>query len=52
MVYRLSGQLDEKAVHHTIELSQKKYCSVAAMLRKTATISYRHEIQPPSPEQT
>ena len=44
MVYRLGGQLDEKAVRDAIELSQQKYCSVAAMLGKTAKISYRHEI--------
>ncbi len=46
MLYRLSGHLDEKAVRDTIELSQNKYCSVAAMLRKTATITYRFEILP------
>ena len=46
MVYRLSGQLEEKAVRDAIELSQNKYCSVAAMLRKTAAISYRFEILP------
>jgi putative redox protein len=46
MVYRLSGQLEEKAVHDAIELSQNKYCSVAAMLRKTAAITYRFEILP------
>jgi putative redox protein len=46
MVYRLSGQLEEKAVRDAIELSQNKYCSVAAMLRKTAEISYRFEILP------
>src|SRR5579864_272309 len=44
IVYRLSGNLDEKAVRDAIELSQKKYCSVAAMLGKTAIITYRHEI--------
>lgn len=44
MVYHLGGNLDEKAVRDAIELSQKKYCSVAAMLGKTATITYRHEI--------
>jgi putative redox protein len=48
MVYRLSGRLDEKAVRDAIELSQNKYCSVAAMLRKTAEITYRFEILPPS----
>jgi len=44
IVYRLRGNLDEKAVQHTIQLSEEKYCSVAAMLRKTAPISYRYEI--------
>jgi putative redox protein len=44
MLYRLSGHLDEKAVRDAIELSQSKYCSVAAMLRKTAEITYRFEI--------
>jgi putative redox protein len=47
MVYRLRGKLDDAAVRHTIELSEEKYCSVAAMLRKTAEISYRYEILPP-----
>ena len=46
MVYRLGGTLDEKAVRDAIELSQSKYCSVAAMLRKTAAIDYRYEIIP------
>jgi len=44
MVYRLSGAVDEKAARDAIELSQTKYCSVAAMLRKTAEITYRFEI--------
>jgi putative redox protein len=46
--YRLSGPLDEKAVRDAIALSQNKYCSVAAMLRKTAAITYRFEILPKS----
>ena len=46
IVYRLSGNLDEKAVRDAIEPSQNKYCSVAAMLGKTAEITYRHEILP------
>jgi putative redox protein len=46
IVYRLRGVLDEKAVHDAIELSEKKYCGVAAMLRKTAAISFRYEILP------
>jgi putative redox protein len=47
MIYRLTGELDEKAVRDSIELSQNKYCSVAAMLGKTAEISYRYEITSP-----
>jgi putative redox protein len=46
IVYRLSGTLEEKAVRDAIELSQNKYCSVAAMLGKTAKITYRYEIMP------
>lgn len=44
MLYRLAGDLEDKAVRDAIELSQSKYCSVAAMLRKTAEITYRFEI--------
>ena len=44
MDYRLAGDLEPKAVRDAIELSQFKYCSVAAMLRKTAEITYRFEI--------
>jgi len=46
ILYRLRGSLDEGAVKHAIELSEEKYCSVAAMLRKTAKISWRYEILP------
>lgn len=44
MVYRLAGEIEEKAARDAIELSQTKYCSVAAMLRKTAEITYHIEI--------
>lgn len=44
LVYRLWGALEDKAVRDAIELSQTKYCSVAAMLGKTAKITYRYEI--------
>jgi putative redox protein len=47
ILYRLRGALEEAAVKHAIELSEGKYCSVAAMLRKTATIAWRYEILPP-----
>jgi putative redox protein len=46
IVYRLRGALDEAAVKHAIELSEEKYCSVAAMLKKTASIGWRYEILP------
>ena len=44
MIYKLTGVLDDKAVRDAIELSQNKYCSVAATLRKTAEISHRFQI--------
>jgi putative redox protein len=47
MLYRLRGKLDEAAVKHAIELSEDKYCSVSAMLKKTATLTWRYEILPP-----
>lgn len=46
MVYRLGGDVDEKAVRDAVKLSQEKYCSVAAMLGKAAQITYRYEILP------
>jgi putative redox protein len=44
ILYRLRGDLDDGAVKHAIELSEDKYCSVAAMLKKTASVSWRYEI--------
>ncbi len=46
LFYRLRGPLDDAAVKHAIQLSEDKYCSVAAMLRKTAALSWRYEIFP------
>src|SRR5580704_9450633 len=45
--YRLCGKLDDAAVKHAIELSDEKYCSVSATLRKTATLTWKYEILPP-----
>lgn len=43
--YRLGGQgLTDKAVSQAIQLSQDKYCSVAATVRGVAEISYDFEI--------
>ena len=47
LLYRLRGELDDKAVQHAIQLSEEKYCSVSATLRKTATLTWRYEILPP-----
>ncbi len=40
----LGGQLEEAKVQQAIQLSMDKYCSVAAILYKTTTISYSHEL--------
>jgi putative redox protein len=44
ILYRLTGELDEQAVKHAIELSQEKYCSVAATVRGVTKLTYRYEI--------
>jgi putative redox protein len=43
LVYRVGGKVSHKAVEDAVRLSEEKYCSVAAMLSKTAKISYRIE---------
>ena len=47
VLYRLHGRLDETAVEHAIKLSEEKYCSVSAMLQKTAKVTSRYEIIAP-----
>jgi putative redox protein len=50
VVFRVKGSgpegraLDEKAVADAVRLSEEKYCSVAAMLRKMAALTMRFEI--------
>jgi putative redox protein len=45
--YRLSGSgLTDKAVAQAIDLSQEKYCSVAATVRGVARITTEYEILP------
>ena len=39
LTYRVGGKVSHKAVEDAVRLSEEKYCSVAAMLRKTAKIS-------------
>jgi len=48
ILYRLYGTLDEAAVKRAIELSESRYCSVSAMLQKTAKLTWRYEILPPT----
>lgn len=38
--YRVAGKVARKAVEDAVRLSEEKYCSVAAMLNKTARITY------------
>jgi len=42
--YILTGDLDEKSAEKAIKLSVEKYCSVGAMLSKTAEITWSVEI--------
>jgi len=46
ILYRLRGSVDEGSARHAITLSEEKYCSVAAMLQKTAKITWRLELLP------
>jgi putative redox protein len=45
ILYKLRGVLEETAVQHAVHLSEEKYCSVAAMLGKTAAITSRIQIE-------
>jgi putative redox protein len=49
--YLFSGHdLDPKAIERAIQLSQDTYCSVSAMLGKTAVIEHTYEILTDIPE--
>src|SRR2546427_10444675 len=39
LVYRVAGRVSHKAVEDAVRLSKDKYCSVSAMLQKTAKIT-------------
>jgi putative redox protein len=39
LTYRVSGKVSHKAVEDAVSLSKEKYCSVSAMLEKTAKIT-------------
>jgi putative redox protein len=44
LIYRVSGKVSPKAVEDAVHLSKEKYCSVSAMLEKTAKISFKIEL--------
>jgi putative redox protein len=46
ILFQLTGKLEENAVKRAIQLSEEKYCSVSATLKKTATLAWRYEIIP------
>lgn len=48
ILYRLRGQLEEAGVKQAIQLSEEKYCSVSATLKKTAELAWQYEILPPT----
>lgn len=43
LVYRVSGNVTHKAMEDAVRLSKEKYCSVSAMLEKTARIEFETE---------
>src|SRR5260370_34803772 len=46
IVYRLRGKLEESGAKRAIQLSEEKYCSVSATLKKSAELTWRYEILP------
>jgi putative redox protein len=45
VVYRIGGKVSRKAVEDAVRLSKEKYCSVSAMLEKTAKITSKIELE-------
>jgi putative redox protein len=43
LIYRVGGKVSRKAVEDAVRLSKEKYCSVSAMLEKTAKITTQIE---------
>ena len=43
LVYRVRGPVTHKAMEDSVRLSKEKYCSVSAMLAKTAKIDFEIE---------
>ena len=47
LLYKISGKVARKSVEDAVQLSAGKYCSVAAMLSKTAKITYEIQLNEP-----
>jgi putative redox protein len=45
LIYTVGGKVSRKAVEDAVRLSKEKYCSVSAMLEKTAKITSEIEIR-------
>ena len=43
LIYRVGGKVSHKAMEDAVHLSKEKYCSVSAMLEKTAKITFAIE---------
>jgi putative redox protein len=49
LTYRIGGKVSRKAVEDAVRLSKEKYCSVSAMLEKTAKISVEIKYEDDAP---
>lgn len=45
-IYRLRGDVSERAARQAIEISESRYCSVAATLRAAAELTWEFVIEP------
>ena len=45
LVYRVGGKVSHKAMEDAVKLSKEKYCSVSAMLAKSAKITFTIEYE-------
>lgn len=45
LVYKVRGNVSKKAMEDAVRLSKEKYCSVSAMLEKTAAITFAIEYE-------
>ena len=45
LIYKVRGKVTKKAMEDAVRLSNEKYCSVSAMLKKTAAITFAIEYE-------